>query len=206
MVGSGMTHHARYQTLRLAIALTFVLAGSAGLAGSVAAQGSKNAASEAMAPRSAQKLVDEAVAAAKAARKNVLVEFGASWCGWCKRFETFLAEPTAGKLMLDNFVVVHLVVQEVPDKKALENDGGAALMAQMGGGGGLPYFFMLDAAGKKIGDANIMPNNGNVGHPNTPEEVRAFDALLARTAPRMSAAERGQVREYLTRIAKGSGA
>jgi thiol:disulfide interchange protein len=203
-----MTRHARRLTMRF----TLALAGAASFAVSAHAQGSKNvlagpAVSAAPgAPRPAKALVDEAMAHAKAMHKNVLVEFGASWCGWCKRFEAFLAEPTVGKLMLDNFVVVHLVVQEVAAKKALENEGGAAMLKQMGGTGGIPYFFILDSAGKKIGDANIMPNNGNVGHPNTPEEVAAFDRLLERTAPHMSAAQRRLVWEYLTRIAKGSGA
>ena len=210
-----MTRNGRSGRQRLliasALALTGFLASDTIFAAPTFAQASKSAAPGARgsastaAPRSARALVDEAVVAARAAHKNVLVEFGASWCGWCRRFETFLAEPNVGKLMQDNFVVVHLVVQEVPALKALENDGGAALMTQMGGAGGLPFFFILDAAGKKIGDANLLPNNASVGHPDTPDEVNAFVGLLERTAPRMSAAQRRQVWEYLTRIAKGSG-
>jgi thiol:disulfide interchange protein len=153
------------------------------------------------APRAAKALVNEAVATAGAAHKNVLVDFGASWCGWCHRFDAFIADSVAGKLMRDNFVVVPLIALESVGKKQLENDGAEALMKQMGGTGGIPFFFFLDSAGRKIGDSNIMPQNGNVGHPNTPEEVDAFDVLLKRVAPRMTAADRRVIWDFLTRMA-----
>jgi len=155
-------------------------------------------------PRPAQQLVDEALAKAKAQQKHVLVYFTASWCGWCHRFQTFLQDPVAGKLMLAHFVPVRLVVQENGDRKALENPGGDALLKKMGSTGGIPFYFMLDAAGVKLGDANGLPDGSNIGHPYTAEEIRAFDVLLGKTAPGMSAADRAAISAYLTRVAKGS--
>lgn len=156
-------------------------------------------------PRPAQQLVDEALATARAQQKHVLVYFTASWCGWCHRFQKFLEDPVVGKLMADQFVTVQLTAQEAAAKKALENPGADALLKQMGSTGGIPFYFMLDETGKKLGDANGLPDGGNIGHPYTPEEIRAFDALLARTAPGMTAAQRAQIGTYLTRVAQGGG-
>lgn len=155
-------------------------------------------------PRPAQQLVDEGVARAKTQQKHVLVYFTASWCGWCHRFEKFLADPDAGAIMLRYFVPVKLVALENGEKVALENAGSRDLLKQMGSTGGIPYYFMLDAAGKKIGDANGLPDGTNIGHPYTAEEIRAFDAVLGRTAPRMTAAERAKISAYLTAVAKES--
>lgn len=155
-------------------------------------------------PRPAQELVDAAVATAVAQHKNVLVHFGASWCGWCHRFEAFLDDPVVGKLMHDNFVMVGLTVSERGDKTVLNNPGSDVLMKAMGGAGGLPFFFFLDSTGKKIGDANIMPGQSNVGHPSLPAEVDAFTELLKTVAPGMTAAQRAQIHDYLTRIANGA--
>jgi thiol-disulfide isomerase/thioredoxin len=157
-------------------------------------------------PPPSQVLVDAAVRRAAAEHKAVLVTFGASWCGWCRRFSAFLADPGVGPIMAAHFVTVDLVTQEVPAKQALENPGSQALMAAMGGAGsGLPFFFVLDSTGKKTGDSNIMPGGGNVGHPDLPEEVAAFDQFLIRTAPRMTPAERTRIRAYLDRIAGRAG-
>ena len=72
-------------------------------------------------------LLDAAKAQAKLEKKNVLVIFHASWCGWCKRLDAFLDDAGMGKLMKDNFVILHLDVLENPDKKALENAGAKVL-------------------------------------------------------------------------------
>jgi hypothetical protein len=157
-------------------------------------------------PAAAQVLVAAAIHQAKLEHKLVLVKFGASWCGWCHRFDDFLADSGVGRIMSAHFVIVGMTTLEVPAKKALENPGSAELMKAMGGGGGLPFFFVLDTSGRKLGDANIMPGGSNVGHPNTPAEVAAFDTLLARVAPAITPAERARIRAYFDRIAGRSGA
>ena len=153
-------------------------------------------------PPAAQTLVDAAVRTAAAEHKAVLVTWGASWCGWCHRLEAFLADTGVGRIMAAHFVVVALVTEETPANKALENPGSGVLKTAMGGAtSGLPFFVVLDAAGRKLADSNMMPGGTNVGHPATPEEVAAFDQFLVRTAPRMTPEGRERIRAYLDRIA-----
>ncbi len=158
----------------------------------------------------AQQIVARAVRQAQAEHKNVLVKFGASWCGWCHRFDRFLAssEP-AGKLMRDNFVIVPLTVLESKDKKALETPGGNELLVAVGGkDAGLPWFYFLDQQGAKIGDSNIAPASAgmgsNVGHPDTPQEVAAFVTLLARVAPHMTGTDRETIGRFLSDMHAGT--
>src|SRR5262245_33180197 len=47
----------------------------------------------ASAPRSADVIVQQAVSQARAGSKAVLIEFGASWCTWCRSFEAFVKAP-----------------------------------------------------------------------------------------------------------------
>jgi thiol:disulfide interchange protein len=151
---------------------------------------------------SAQELLSAAAKTAKAENKAIMVHFSASWCGWCKRLDAFLQSPEVGKLMTDNYVLLELTVQESREKKALENPGAEALMAEMGSAdAGLPFYFFLDKDGKKIGDSLVMPGGKNIGHPATPEEIKAFERLLEKSAPRMTGAERAQIVSYLTKNA-----
>jgi thiol-disulfide isomerase/thioredoxin len=159
-------------------------------------------AAQARTPVPSQVLVDAAVRKAAVEHKAVLVKFGASWCGWCRRFDAFLADTGVGPIMAANYVTVGLTTEEAPGNKALENPGSEVLMKAMGGAAsGLPFFFVLDSTGRKIADSNIMPDGSNVGHPDLPDEVAAFDRFLVQTAPRMTPAERARIRAYLARIA-----
>ena len=151
---------------------------------------------------SAQELLNAATKTAKAENKSIMVHFSASWCGWCKRLDAFLNAPVVGKLMADNYELLELTVQERREKKALENPGADALMAKMGGAGaGLPYYFFLDKDGKKLGDSLAMPGGENIGYPANAEEIKAFERLLEKSAPRMTSAERAQIVSYLTKNA-----
>jgi len=151
------------------------------------------------APPQAQAVVDAAVQSAKAQGKSVLVHFGASWCSWCKRLDAMLESAEVGKIFHDNYVIAHLTIQESDDKKGLENPG-AQEMANKAGAGktGIPIYIFFDESGKTLATSLAMPNGGNIGHPATPEEIKAFEGLLMRTAPRMTAAQRAQIVKYLS--------
>jgi thiol:disulfide interchange protein len=149
-------------------------------------------------PAPASAVVSAALKSATADRKVVLIEFGASWCTWCRRFEAFVHAPEVASIVAANYIVVNLVVQERDDKKALENPGGQDLMDMWGGAkSGLPFYVFLDASGKKIANSNAMPDGGNIGFPGTAKEVGAFLALVDKSAPRVSKGDRAKIASYL---------
>jgi thiol:disulfide interchange protein len=150
------------------------------------------------APPPAAVLVAEAVKRAKAEGKVVLIEFGASWCVWCKHFEALVNAPETKRVIADNFVVLNLTVRERDEMKALEHPGADAAMDRWGGANaGLPFYVFLDAAGRKVADSNFMPDGGNIGFPATREEVGRFMTLIDRTAPRLRPADRATLLAYL---------
>jgi thioredoxin-related protein len=170
---------------RVCVALTFV----AILVGAIAGQSK---------PPSADEVLAKAVQTAKAQQKNVLIHFGASWCTWCKHLDEMLESHEVGKLFQNNYVIAHLTIQESKDKVALENPGAQEMVDAAGGNGaGVPVYIFFDAMGNRLATSMAMPDGGNIGHPATPEEIKAFDGLLARTAPRMTETERKQISDYL---------
>ena len=110
-----------------------------------------------------------------------------------------LLSPEVGKLIADHFVLVNLTVQESDDKKDLENPGAQEVMEKNGAGkAGVPYYLFLAQNGMKIVDSLAMPKGGNIGYPATPEEIKTFEGLLPKAAPRMTGAQRASITEYLT--------
>jgi thioredoxin-related protein len=156
-------------------------------------------------PATAQEVLNKAVETAKAQKKNILIHFGASWCSWCKHLDAMLESQEVGKLFHDNFVITHLTIQESKDKLALENPG-AQEMADAAGAkdAGVPVYMFFDQSGNRIATSMAMPDGGNIGHPATPEEIKVFIGLLEKTAPRMTAAERQQVTDYLAKQKYGT--
>lgn len=150
---------------------------------------------------SAKEVLNTALAEAKAEQKNVLIHFGASWCTWCRHLDAMLEGPELGQLFHDNYVITHLTILESADKKALENPGALEMATDAGGGekGGVPFYIFFDSDGHRLATSMVMPNGGNIGHPVSPEEIKAFVGLLEKTAPRMTAADRDRVAEYLAK-------
>ena len=149
-------------------------------------------------PQPASDVMATAFKTAKAENKNVLVHFGASWCKWCKHLDEMIASKEVGKLFHDNYVITHLTVQERAEKVALENPGATQVMTDAGvTDAGVPVYIFFDATGKRLATSLAMPDGGNIGHPVEPEEIKAFVGLLEKTAPRMTAAQRKQVADYL---------
>jgi len=137
---------------------------------------------------------------AKAEKKKVMVIFHASWCGWCKKLDVFLADPEMNKLMKDNYVIVHLDVLESDAQKKLENEGGLEVMKQLQGeNAGLPFTGVTDANGKMLINSNRTQKDPktNIGYPAAPEEIAHFIQMLKTTAPRLSDADRGKIEAWL---------
>ena len=69
-----------------------------------------------------------------------------------------------------------------------------------GGGAGLPFYAFLDGSGKRIANSMAMPRGGNIGFPANQQEITAFMALIAKTAPALSTAEHDRVLAHLNKI------
>jgi thioredoxin-related protein len=130
---------------------------------------------------SAKSILSTAYNKAANENKNVFVIFHASWCGWCKKLDASINDSTTKKYFNDNFIIVHLTVQEIEKNKKLENSGAVEFLAKYKGEkAGLPFFLILDKQGKLIGDSFL--NNENIGCPAKEKEVDYFISLLKKSS------------------------
>ena len=150
----------------------------------------------------ADSLLQAAVQTAKTQNKVVLVHFGASWCSWCKRLDEMLQGKELGKLIANHYVLVHMTVQEHDKNKKLETPGAEEMLAAQGANkSGVPIFMFFDKSGTKLADSLALPNRVNIGYPASPEEIHTFEVILEQTSPRMTAAERASIIDYLKKHA-----
>lgn len=107
----------------------------------------------------AQKEISEAVQKAKSENKNVFIEVGGNWCGWCKLFNDLVTNDEEIKdYMNKNFVTVH-----VNYSKENTND---EVLAQLDYPQrfGFPVFVILNAEGKRIHTQNSAYLEEGKGH------------------------------------------
>lgn len=112
------------------------------------------------------------------------------------------------KFFENNYAIVHVTVMESGDKKALENPGGAALMAELKGEkAGLPFFAMVGEDGKmvvnSIRPASDEDKGGNIGHPMEPFEIAHFMAMVKKTARHATKAEIDKLEAFLLAQKRG---
>ena len=130
---------------------------------------------------STETILDAAYKQAVKEKKNVFVIFHASWCGWCKKMDASMNDASIKKYFDENYVTVHLTVQETDQNKKLENPGAASFLSTYkGASAGLPFFLILDKTGKLIGDS--FGKDGNIGCPANKEEVDYFLSLLKKSS------------------------
>ena len=129
----------------------------------------------------AKELLAEALDDAKRSERRVLLTFGAPWCGWCHRFEDWLAREDVAAGLAADFVVAKIDVDRTI--------GGNEVRASLGGveGTGIPWFVILDAAGEPLADSGGPGDN--LGCPWSVEEKASFVTLLAGTTKHLAPAE-----------------
>lgn len=136
-------------------------------------------------PLSADAILKEAYATAAKEKKNVMILFHASWCGWCHKMDTSMNDPKVKNFFTDNYVIRHLVVLELPAKKDLENPGAADLLKKYKAEKlGIPYWLVFDKKGKLLFDSKLKDEAGGtgagaiIGCPASEKEVAAFIKIL----------------------------
>lgn len=127
-------------------------------------------------------ILNKALTEAKSKNKNVLLMFHASWCKWCHVMEKNMNLPETKPIFDKKFVTAYVDVQEMGEKKKLENPGGEALMEKYKGKeAGLPFWLILNPKGEVLADS-FNDKNENLGCPSTAEEVDVFVAKLKKSS------------------------
>ena len=141
-------------------------------------------------PPSVDQVMQEATRQAAGEKKNVLIIFHASWCGWCRKMDSSINDLSCKKFFDDNYVIRHLVVNESADKKNLENPGVYQFRAKYNGNDlGLPSWLIFDKDGNLLADSQIRPPGANfntqgenIGCPATQKEIAYFIEALTKTS------------------------
>lgn len=154
-------------------------------------------------PPDADAVMAHARSQAAAEHKNILIAFGASWCGNCRLFDRFLADPSIHPIMDKAFIFVDLNTGEREnDPKHANIPGGQKLQASLGGKeAGYPYIAMVDPAGSLLADSTrpaSLGHGGNIGYPDASYEIDWFVEMLKKGAPALSAQETASIRNWLT--------
>jgi len=137
---------------------------------------------------SASNVLKEASIKAKKEHKNILLMFTASWCIWCKKMDKSIQDPACKKFFDQNYVVIHLNVQETDEK--LEHPGSMEyLKLYHGEESGIPFWVVLDSDLNLLADSYMRTKGEsknepgeNIGCPASEEEVNAFISILKETA------------------------
>ena len=138
-------------------------------------------------PESTDKIMNAAYQQASKENKNVFVIFHASWCGWCRKMDSSINDPSVKSFFYNNYVLTHLIVYESKGKEALENPGALELLTKYGGNDqGLPYWFIFDVKKNLLADSRMQYAGknelNNTGCPANEEEVNNFIKVLKKTS------------------------
>jgi thiol:disulfide interchange protein len=88
--------------------------------------------------------IEKALAQARKERKNVLLQFGANWCGWCHKLHgLFASDKAIAAELKKNYVVVLIDVDKSHNADVVKKYDNPVRF-------GLPVIVVLDAQGKPL--------------------------------------------------------
>ena len=137
----------------------------------------------------AESVLGDGIAKARAEGKRVFLHFGAPWCGWCHRLENWMAIEDVAQVLARDFVHVKIDIDRMI--------GGKELLAQYRKTerGGIPWFVFLDGNGEVLITSDGP--DGNLGCPWSPEEKDAFRKILAEVTVTISNDDINAITEHL---------
>ncbi|WP_166664813.1 thioredoxin family protein [Pedobacter metabolipauper] len=138
----------------------------------------------------AETVLNAALKKASVEKKKVLVVFHASWCGWCRKMEASLNDPSVKPFFDKNYVIADLVVYESKGKENLENPGAVDLLKKYNNADqGLPTWLIFDAQQNLLADSQMRPEGAklgtkgeNTGCPSAEKEVQHFLQSLKKSS------------------------
>ena len=84
-----------------------------------------------------------AIKLAQETQRNVLIEIGGNWCGWCKKMDAFLVEnPEVYQKLHDEFVLLKVSVSDSNENEAFMKSLPPVL--------GYPHMYVSTSSGKMI--------------------------------------------------------
>jgi thiol-disulfide isomerase/thioredoxin len=145
----------------------------------------------------AQDLYDGALARAKTENRRVFLHFGAPWCGWCRKLESWMDSAEVAPLLSKEFIDLKIDT----DRTVGGSEMLTAMIAKVSStrtgakvGGGIPWFVFLDPAGTVLADSDNA--EGNIGFPSQPAEIDHFVAMLQKST-KLSADEIARLQRTL---------
>jgi thioredoxin-related protein len=141
-------------------------------------------------PRDASRVVSDALAKAGSDDRAVFLHFGAPWCGWCHKLDDFLARPEIAAIVARDYIDVKVDVDRMKNGKEVMD------RYTHGKPGGIPWFVILDPAGKALATSD-GPNGNNIGYPAEPQEIEHFLSMLESTARHPEPAQLDTIRKTL---------
>ena len=153
---------------------------------------------------SASQILHNAESQARSGHKNIMLEFGASWCINCKLYDRMLNDHSMRAILNRYFVFTTMDTGERPNElHQADTPGGVAFENSIGGkDAGWPFLVILNADGKLIVNSyrpdEKSSTGDNIGYPVLPQEVDWFIVMLHRGAPSMSQHDLNKIHAWLT--------
>ena len=131
-------------------------------------------------PRAAESVLSEGLQQAVAEKKIVFVHFGAPWCGWCRKMEAWMAQPSVAQILDKAFVDVKIDIDRMT--------GGPEMLKRFAGEKeqGVPWFAFVNPATNATLAKSVDSKGGNIGFPVKPDEIEVFAQMLKQANTNLS--------------------